>query len=65
MIVEARNYSLWSTTADPAWTGHNAGVPDVLIVHGLTESQARSALERLRMLYQDDGLEIRLNSRKL
>ncbi|WP_159037116.1 hypothetical protein [Streptomyces specialis] len=58
-MTEIRNHSIWTTSKDPEWLARNAGVPDVLIVHGLTEQQAESALERLRMLYGDEHLEIR------
>lgn len=57
--METRTYSLWAKSDDPAWLARNAGVSDVLIVHGLTLEQAESALARLRMLYQDSSLEIR------
>ncbi|MDT0307239.1 hypothetical protein RM780_09715 [Streptomyces sp. DSM 44917] len=58
-MAEIRNRSIWTKSEDPEWLARNAGFPDVLIMHGVTEQQAVYALERLRMLYGDEHLEIR------
>jgi hypothetical protein len=55
-------YSVWTRDDSPEWLDQNAGCPDVLLVFNITIGQAEGALERLKRMYDDEHLEIRLSN---
>jgi hypothetical protein len=58
MTTEAR-VSVWTHSYHPEWTEKNAGISDMLLIIGITRTQADSLVDRLTLAYADEALEIR------
>lgn len=56
---ETEKYGVWTYNEDPEWTASNAGLPDMLLVHGVTSMHAALIAGQLATRYPSDTFEVR------
>jgi hypothetical protein len=58
-MMETEKHGVWTYNEDPAYTAKNAGLPDMLLVYGLTVQHATLAAASLAERYPQDTFEVR------
>jgi hypothetical protein len=54
----AQTVSVWTKNTSEAWLSRNAGISDMLLAVGLARPKAENLVERMRLMYGDQHLEI-------
>lgn len=58
-MKETEKHGVWTYNEDPEYMGGNAGLPDMIIVHGLNEKHATLVAQALAERYPADTWEVR------